>query len=242
MAALTDAAEVDAAFEAAAEVARSLTPSTDDRLRLYGLYKQSTCGAVTTGRPYVWDVAGRAKWDAWHSHGAMKQADAKRRYVALVAELSSNGSNDGGDAAEAQAAQSIAGARVSTMACESSGGGDDDAPPLVRLAERGDVAGVRAALKGGAAVDACDGDGRAALHWAADCGSVECCRVLLEAGARVDLRDGDGLTPLAYAVICDRGDVVDLLMANGADPDVADDDGETPRTNASAEMRLRLTL
>ena len=31
MAALTDAAE-DAAFEAAAEVARSLTPSTDDRL------------------------------------------------------------------------------------------------------------------------------------------------------------------------------------------------------------------
>ena len=51
MAALTDAA--DEAFETAAEVARSLTPSTDDRLRLYGLYKQSTCGAVTTGRPYV---------------------------------------------------------------------------------------------------------------------------------------------------------------------------------------------
>ena len=62
MAALTDAA--DEAFETAAEVARSLTPSTDDRLRLYGLYKQGTCGAVTTGRPYVWDVAGRAKWDA----------------------------------------------------------------------------------------------------------------------------------------------------------------------------------
>ena len=239
MAALTETE--DAAFEAAAEVARSLTPSTDDRLRLYGLYKQSTCGAVTTGRPYVWDVAGRAKWDAWDKHKAMPRADARRRYVALVAELSSNGSNDKDDAAEAQAAQSIAGARVSTMQCESEGG-DDDAPPLVRLAERGDVAGVRAALKGGAAVDACDGDGRAALHWAADCGSVECCRVLLEAGARVDLRDGDGLTPLAYAVICDRGDVVDLLMANGADPDVADNDGETPRTNASAEMRLRLTL
>ena len=40
MAALTDAA--DEAFETAAEVARSLTPSTDDRLRLYGLYKQGT--------------------------------------------------------------------------------------------------------------------------------------------------------------------------------------------------------
>ena len=240
MAALTDAAEADAAFEAAAEVARSLTPSTDDRLRLYGLYKQSTCGSVKTGRPYVWDVAGRAKWDAWKSHGAMERADAKQRYVALVAELSRNGSNDKDDAAEAQAAQSIAGARVSTMACESSGGGDDDAPPLVRLAERGDVAGVRAALKGGAAVDACDGDGRAALHWAADGGSVECCRILLDAGARVDARDGDGLTALHYAVICDRGDVVDLLVAHGADADVADNDGETPRASASAEMRERL--
>ena len=102
MAALTDAADVDAAFEAAAEVARSLTPSTDDRLKLYGLYKQSTCGAVATGRPYVWDVAGRAKWDAWNSHGAMKQADAKQQYVALVAELSSSGSNDKDDAAEAK--------------------------------------------------------------------------------------------------------------------------------------------
>ena len=242
MAALTDAADVDAAFETAAEVARSLSPSTDDRLKLYGLYKQSTCGAVTTGRPYVWDVAGRAKWDAWNSHGDMKRADARRRYVALVAELSNNdSSNDKDDAAEAQAAQSIAGARVSTMQCESEGG-DDDAPPLVRLAERGDVAGVRAALKGGAAVDACDGDGRAALHWAADGGSVECCRILLDAGARVDLRDGDGLTALAYAVICDRGDVVDLLVAHGADADVADNDGETPRASASAEMRLRLTL
>ena len=77
------------------------------------------------GRPYVWDVAGRAKWDAWNSHGAMKRADARRRYVALVAELSSSGSNDGGDAAEAQAAQSIAGARVSTMQCESEGGDED---------------------------------------------------------------------------------------------------------------------
>ena len=46
---------------------------------------------MTTGRPYVWDVAGRAKWDAWNSHGDMKQADAKQKYVALVAELSRNG-------------------------------------------------------------------------------------------------------------------------------------------------------
>ena len=45
MAALTDAADVDAAFEAAAEVARSLTPSTDDRLKLYGLYKFNEANA-----------------------------------------------------------------------------------------------------------------------------------------------------------------------------------------------------
>lgn len=240
MAALADAAN---AFETAAEAARSLSPSTDNRLKLYGLYKQGTCGDVATGRPYVWDVAGRAKWDAWHGRKGTARDAAQRLYAALVAELAGapSSSNDDDDA-EAAAAQSLGGARVSTMQCAEAPAGDDaETPALVRLAEAGDAAGVRAALENGAAVDACDAAGRAALHWAADGGSVECCRALLAADATVDLRDGDGLTPLAYAVICDRGACVDLLVARGADPDVADDDGETPRASASsAEMRKRL--
>lgn len=32
-----------------------------DKLALYGLYKQATCGPCTTSKPF-WDPAGRAKW------------------------------------------------------------------------------------------------------------------------------------------------------------------------------------
>ena len=88
MAALTDAADVDAAFEAAAEVARSLAPSTDDRLKLYGLYKQATSGECAGKRPGAFDVTKRAKYDAWSAvtKRGLSRADARREYVELLAQ------------------------------------------------------------------------------------------------------------------------------------------------------------
>ena len=60
---------------------------------------------MTTGRPYVWDVAGRAKWDAWNSHGAIQTGGCGEACSSRsMAKLSSTGSNDKDDAAEAQAA------------------------------------------------------------------------------------------------------------------------------------------
>ena len=71
-------------FEEACAFAKQLSPSTTDQLRLYGLYKQATAGDVSSGRPYAWDVAGRAKWDAWKSRSGVPQDEARLLYAALL--------------------------------------------------------------------------------------------------------------------------------------------------------------
>jgi|GEM_PF-3361116 ankyrin repeat protein len=78
---------------------------------------------------------------------------------------------------------------------------------------------VIAALLGqdGIDVDLERGDGKTALHLAADRRQTDAVALLLRAGAEVNPRDEDGWTPLSYA--CARGDsdITELLLANGAD-------------------------
>ena len=53
-------------FEFACETAKRLTHLDDEqRLQLYGLYKQSTVGDINTPKPMFLDMVGTAKWDAW---------------------------------------------------------------------------------------------------------------------------------------------------------------------------------
>ncbi|MEV4138326.1 acyl-CoA-binding protein [Dactylosporangium sp. NPDC049742] len=64
-------------------------PGNDVLLRLYALYKQGTHGDATGKRPGVFDMVGRAKYDAWQALAGTAQEDAQRQYVALVADLRS---------------------------------------------------------------------------------------------------------------------------------------------------------
>lgn len=41
--------------------------SNEEKLALYSLYKQATVGDVNTTRPGMFDMQGKAKWDAWES-------------------------------------------------------------------------------------------------------------------------------------------------------------------------------
>jgi diazepam-binding inhibitor (GABA receptor modulating acyl-CoA-binding protein) len=47
-------------FDKAAEEAKALPDQTsnDDKLVLYGLFKQGTVGDVNTGKPGIWDPKG----------------------------------------------------------------------------------------------------------------------------------------------------------------------------------------
>ena len=47
---------------------KNFTSSTDEeKLKIYGLYKQATIGDVNTDRPGMFDLKGKAKWDAWNA-------------------------------------------------------------------------------------------------------------------------------------------------------------------------------
>lgn len=79
-----------AEFEAAANRVQQLShrPSNDELLNLYALYKQASVGDVSGSRPSVFDVKGRAKFDAWSKLKGVSPEQARGDYVALVARLS----------------------------------------------------------------------------------------------------------------------------------------------------------
>lgn len=76
-------------FAAAQQRVKSLsqTPSNEELLQLYALFKQGTVGDVSGKRPGMLDVKGRAKYDAWAKVKGLSTADAQGRYVSLVEEL-----------------------------------------------------------------------------------------------------------------------------------------------------------
>ena len=53
----------DEEFNEAAEMVKAIGGVSDnDKLQLYGLYKQATIGSVNTKRPWGIDFVGAAKW------------------------------------------------------------------------------------------------------------------------------------------------------------------------------------
>ncbi len=93
------------------------------------------------------------------------------------------------------------------------------ASPVADAAERGDVGAVRALLKQGADVNAAQGDGTTALHWAAEGGHVEMARMLIYAGADLEAVTRIGkYTPLHLASRAGRAPVVETLLKAGANP------------------------
>ncbi|MCJ1352613.1 MAG: hypothetical protein MMC33_002597 [Icmadophila ericetorum] len=69
----------------------SARPPAADRLKLYGLYKQSMEGDVegVMARPKgdgVEEMAERDKWDAWSAQHGLSRTEAKRNYISTLIE------------------------------------------------------------------------------------------------------------------------------------------------------------
>ncbi len=96
-------------------------------------------------------------------------------------------------------------------------------------AKSGDATTVKALLKQGVDVNAAQGDGMTALHWAATNGDVAMTQMLLSAGAnvRATTRLG-GITALHLATQGGQAQVAAALIAGGAEPNLATALGATP--------------
>jgi acyl-CoA-binding protein len=52
--------------------------------QLYGYYKVVTVGKVDTAKPSLWDLRGRAKWDAWKEVETTPAETAMQVYIETV--------------------------------------------------------------------------------------------------------------------------------------------------------------
>ena len=113
-------------------------------------------------------------------------------------------------------------------AAVSSLGAAGPAAPLADAVQRGDKPAVLSLLKKKTDVNAPQGDGATALHWATYLGDVDTATLLIRAGAKVNAPNGYGVTPLVLAAEAGNATLVQQLLKAGADPNGIVRAGEAP--------------
>ena len=105
--------------------------------------------------------------------------------------------------------------------------------PVIDATRTGDLPVLRALITQGVDIDARQGDGATALHYAAHRNDLEAARLLIAAGATVGATNDLSATPLWIAARNGSAGMASLLLDAGADPNVALQMGETPLMTAS---------
>ena len=105
--------------------------------------------------------------------------------------------------------------------------------PLVDAVKQHDADAVRALLRQKMDVNAPEGDGATALHWAAYGDHADLVDLLLAAGARVNVANDLSITPLYLASANGNAAIVSALLARGATADAASETGVTPLMEAA---------
>lgn len=110
--------------------------------------------------------------------------------------------------------------------------------------EDGGIAIIEALVAAGAAIEACDDEGRTPLHEAAsgDWGYAGAIRALLRHGAAPEPADHEGSTPLMLAASNGEAECVRELLFAGADPLRKDKHGQSALDHAKAHLKTWKSL
>ena len=75
------ATDFEKAVEFVRKPAKGEAPSTSQKLRFYGLYKQATEGDNETPEPSFYHIEAKQKWKAWAELKGMTKESAQEEYV-----------------------------------------------------------------------------------------------------------------------------------------------------------------
>jgi ankyrin repeat protein len=104
---------------------------------------------------------------------------------------------------------------------------------LVDAVKQKNATAVKALLLKRVDVNAPEGDGATALHWAVYRDDLEMVNLLIGAGAKVNVANDLEITPLALAAANGNEAIVERLLKAGAFPDAASEAGVTPLMQAA---------
>ncbi|KAF9535358.1 ankyrin repeat-containing domain protein [Crepidotus variabilis] len=202
--------------------------STSVKLELYGLFKYLTVAkSPNTSRPSLFDMTGRAKWDAWAAASKKHEnpANAELRYLEIATNLGWNESESSKDEEAPQQAIKAGKKDVDEIDLDNLSDDEDETPG--NASASGGLGVVVSTLN---QVDGVEQPMDHSLHGLAVSGELTGLKLLLDSSKNLDLNAPDeyGYAPLHLA--CDRGhvEVVKLLLAQGANKEVKDPDGLTP--------------
>ena len=105
--------------------------------------------------------------------------------------------------------------------------------PLVDAVKRQDTLVVSRLLKQGVDVNAAEGDGATALHWAVYFDDAKLVSQLVRARANVNAFNDLGITPLFLACANASSSIVSTLLNAGANPNTSTPSGQTPLMTAA---------
>ncbi|CEL52223.1 Acyl-CoA-binding domain-containing protein 1 OS=Arabidopsis thaliana GN=ACBP1 PE=1 SV=2 [Rhizoctonia solani AG-1 IB] len=196
--------------------------STTTQLQLYAAYKCVTTGIKpTSSRPMFFDMAGRAKWDAWNEFGRSIESEldpiqvAEDHYLKHARNLGWSESYDVSATIPDTSSEAQKGGgggmwvSVSVPVAPDTGGEDS----VHGYAVSGNLERLRDYLdKQPEQLNSRDEFEYTPLHLATDRGHLEVVRFLLDKGADVTLKDQDGDTSLEIATAAKHQAIVELLQ------------------------------
>ncbi|KAI6129238.1 acyl CoA binding protein-domain-containing protein [Pisolithus croceorrhizus] len=239
---VTDEMASPALLEAAAYLSRASSLSSvpnSTKLELYGLYKFLTVSPLPqTSRPSLFDMTGRAKWDAWSNTAKTyndRKGDAEKRYLDIARELgwipgdagtqvkSPSDQTSSSEVWDDELGMTVSGSSnnhggMGTMVSALARPADQDgAETLHKLAIEGGADKISRFIETHPLLDINERDefGYTALHLACDRGNLPTAKVLLEHGGDPLLKDPDNLIAAELAEIAGH-DKLSALLRQGS--------------------------